>query len=393
MKRILISAVAAGALLGQLSAFEVVNDGEKSLSVFGAAKAVVGYGYNFSQGTAKGSKVVRGANPSEFIYGIQGNSRIGLSFTYGKLFGAALLGAGESTFYGDGVTQTGGKWTPKGGFRQLYAGYDFGDMGKILAGKNEIATSMGGFSSSIFDTESGLQGFGGTSTSTRRFQIAYMLDGFTISVSENDVNNFDKQGGNKSIPRFNVSYDYKADGLVAKVAASYTNASRKATQHIALVTAGAKYNLGDAGYVSGLLTYGLNSQLVGESKVAQPSLTRGFGNVGVSGTGEYEKWSIGGNSNNTHIASVAVEYGTNLTDDLKFIVGGGYQYATHAKKGEKPTDNKVDGQLHSYSAFVQTPYNVGGGFSIIPQVGYLGTTAYKTNTGNVLAEVLFNLVF
>lgn len=379
MKRILISAVAAGALLGQLSAFEVVNDGEKSLSVFGAAKAVVGYGYNFSQSTEKGSKVVRGAYPSEFIYGIQGNSRIGLSFTYGKLFGAALLGAGESTFYGDA--------TNKGGFRQLYAGYDFGDMGKILAGKNEIATSMGGFSSSIFDTESGLQGFGGTSTSTRRFQIAYMLDGFTISVSENDV----ALGalGNKSIPRFNVSYDYKADGLVAKVAASYTNASRKATQHIALVTAGAKYNLGDAGYVSGLLTYGLNSQLVSESKVALPTLSRGFGNVAVSGG---NNTSIGGNSNNTHIASVAVEYGTNLTDDLKFIVGGGYQYATHAKKGDTPTNN-LDGQLHSYSAFVQTPYNVGGGFSIIPQVGYLGTTAYKTNTGNVLAEVLFNLVF
>lgn len=380
MKRILISAVAAGALLGQLSAFEVVNDGEKSLSVFGAAKAVVGYGYNFSQSTEKGNKVVRGAYPSEFIYGIQGNSRIGLSFTYGKLFGAALLGAGESTFWGDSFN--------KGGFRQLYAGYDFGDMGKILAGKNEIATSMGGFSSSIFDTESGLQGFGGTSTSTRRFQIAYMLDGFTISVSENDV----ALGalGNKSIPRFNVSYDYKADGLVAKVAASYTNASRKATQHIALVTAGAKYNLGDAGYVSGLLTYGLNSQLVGESKVALPSLSRGFGNVAVSGGNNTD---IGGNSNNTHIASVAVEYGTNLTDDLKFIVGGGYQYATHAKKGDTPTANGLDGQLHSYSAFVQTPYNVGGGFSIIPQVGYLGTTAYKTNTGNVLAEVLFNLVF
>lgn len=380
MKRILISAVAAGALLGQLSAFEVVNDGEKSLSVFGAAKAVVGYGYNFSQSTEKGSKVVRGAYPSEFIYGIQGNSRIGLSFTYGKLFGAALLGAGESTFYGGGTNS---------GFRQLYAGYDFGDAGKILAGKSELATSMG-FSSSIFDTEAGLQGFGGTSTGTRRFQIAYMLDGLTIQISENDVNNFDKQGGNKSIPRFTIGYDYNADALTAKVVASYTNASRKATQHIALVSAGAKYNLGDAGYVSGLLTYGLNSQLVGESKIALPSLTRGFGNVGVSGTGEYEKFELGGTSNNTHIASVAVEYGTNLTDDLKFIVGGGYQFATNTKKGAGDPDTA---RLHSYSAFVQTPYNVGGGFSIIPQVGYLGTTANKTNTGNVLAEVLFNLVF
>lgn len=385
MKRILISAVAAGALLGQLSAFEVVNDGEKSLSVFGAAKAVVGYGYNFSQ--EKGKKVVRGAKPSEFLYGIQGNSRVGLSFTYGKVFGAALLGAGESTFYGDGVTDNGKKWAPKAGFRQLYAGYDFGDAGKILAGKSELVTSMG-FSSSIFDTEAGLQGFGGTSTGTRRFQIAYMLDGLTIQISENDVNNITGEkalGGNKSIPRFTIGYDYNADALTAKVVASYTNASRKATQHIALVSAGAKYNLGDAGYVSGLLTYGLNSQLVGESKIALPSLTRGFGNLGVSNNTE-----LGGTSNNTHIASVAIEYGTNLTDDLKFIVGGGYQFATNTKKGAGDPDTA---RLHSYSAFVQTPYNVGGGFSIIPQVGYLGTTANKTNTGNVLAEVLFNLVF
>lgn len=378
MKRILISAVAAGALLGQLSAFEVLKDGDKSLSVFGAAKAVVGYGYNFSQ--EQGKKAVRGAYPSEFLYGIQSNSRVGLSFTYGKLFGAALLGAAESTFYNDGKNN-------HGGFRQLYAGYDFGDAGKILAGKSELVTSMG-FSSSIFDTEAGLQGFGGTSTGTRRFQIAYMLDGLTIQVSENDVA---PDGlGNKSIPRFTIGYDYNADGLIAKVAASYTNASRKATQHIALVTAGAKYNLGDAGYVSGLLTYGLNSQLVGESKIVKPSLTRGFGNLGVAGTGEYKYFALNGKSNNTHIASVALEYGTNLTDDLKFIVGGGYQFATNTKKGAGDLNTT---RLHSYSAFVQTPYNVGGGFSIIPQVGYLGTTANKVNTGNVLAEVLFNLVF
>ena len=386
MKKILISAVAAGALLGQLSAFEVLNDGEKSLSVVGFAKAVAGYGYNFSQ--EKGGKVQRGTYPSEFIYGIQGNSRVGLNFTYGKVSGAALLGANERTFLNSPVG-TPEQMAP--GFRQLYARYDFGDAGKILAGKNEIATSMSGFSSSIFDTESGLQGFGGTSTSTRRFQVAYTLNDFTIQVSENDVNNIDTLGGNKSIPRFTIGYDYNADGLTAKVAASYTNASRKATQHIALVTAGAKYELGDAGYVSGLLTYGLNSHLVGESKIVNPSLTRGFGNVGVS----KDATPLGGSSDNTNIVSVALEYGTNLTDDLKFIVGGGYQYATKAKKADKASvgANGNDGQLHSYSAFVQLPYNVGGGFSIIPQVGYLGTTAYKKNIGNVLAEVLFNLAF
>ena len=48
MKRVLISAVAAGALLGQLNAFEVYKDGDKSFGVFGVANALVGYGLNFN---------------------------------------------------------------------------------------------------------------------------------------------------------------------------------------------------------------------------------------------------------------------------------------------------------------------------------------------------------
>lgn len=395
MKRVLISAVAAGALLGQLNAFEVYKDGDKSFGVFGVANALVGYGYNFSKSTDSGAKLVRGDNPSEFIYGIQGNSRIGVNFTVGKVFGAALIGAGESTFYGDGVTVNGTKWTPKAGFRQLYAGYDFGDAGKLLAGKVELITSMGGFSSSIFDTESGLQGFGGTSTSTRRFQIAYSVAGLTVSISENDFSGITDKG-NKSIPRISLGYEYKDGGLRAKVAASYANASRKSKSDAAIVAAGVKYDLGGS-YVSGLINYGFNSDLIGESKIATPSLSRGYGNVGVSGGKDILK----GTATNTNLVGVVLEYGMNLTDDLGLKIGAGYQYATKAKNS---TEAKNGGVLHSYAGFVQLPYKVGGGFSIIPQVGYLGTTQGNsqngttnkttyTNTGNVLAEVLFKIAF
>lgn len=398
MKRVLISAVAAGALLGQLNAFEVYKDGDKSFGVFGVANALVGYGYNFSKSTASGAKLVRGANPSEFIYGIQGNSRIGINFTVGKVFGAALIGAGESTFYGDSVTDNNNKkWTPKAGFRQLYAGYDFGDAGKLLAGKNELITSMGGFSSSIFDIESGLQGFGGTSTSTRRFQIAYSVAGLTVSISENDISDTDTKGGNKSIPRISLGYEYKDGGLRAKVAAAYANASRKTQSDAAIVAAGVKYDLGGS-YVSGLINYGFNSQLLGESKIATPSLSRGYGNVGVSGG---NPTTLSGSATNTNLVGVVLEYGMNLTDDLGFKIGAGYQYATKAKNS---TEAKNGGVLHSYAGFVQLPYKVGGGFSIIPQVGYMGTTQGNstngannkttyTNTGNVLAEVLFKIAF
>lgn len=390
MKRVLISAVAAGALLGQLNAFEVYKDGDKSFGVFGVANALVGYGYNFSKSTASGAKLVRGANPSEFIYGIQGNSRIGVNFTVGKVFGAALIGAVEN-YYGDSGS--------KPGFRQIYAGYDFGDAGKLLAGRNELVTSMGGFSSSIFDTESGLNGFGGTSTSTRRFQIAYSVAGLTVSISENDFNNIAGKG-NKSIPRISLGYEYKDGGLRAKVAASYANASRKTQSDAAIVAAGVKYDLGGS-YVSGLINYGFNSALIGESKIALPSLSRGYGNVGVSNDKVDGKGVLEGKgtAQNTNLVGVVLEYGMNLTDDLGFKIGAGYQYATNAKNS---TEAKSGGVLHSYAGFVQLPYKVGGGFSIIPQVGYLGTTqgtadgnnktTYK-NTGNVLAEVLFKIAF
>ena len=132
MKRVLISAIAAGALLGQLNAFEVYKDGDKSFGVFGTARAMIGYGHNFMLQTGPNEKskwVTTRTNlpeQDEFIYGIQKNSRIGVNFTVGKVFGAALIGAGESTLYGGNETA---------GFRQLYAGYDFGDAGKLLAVK------------------------------------------------------------------------------------------------------------------------------------------------------------------------------------------------------------------------------------------------------------------
>ena len=382
MKRVLISAVAAGALLGQLNAFEVYKDGDKSFGVFGVANALVGYGLNFSNlmnGTTieKNSKKTNG----EFISGIQGNSRIGINFTVGKVFGAALIGVGEKTLRGQSIDT---------GFRQLYAGYDFGDAGKLLAGKNELVTSMGGFSSSIFDTESGLHGFGGVSTSTRRLQIAYSVAGLTFSISENDLSTKSATGQYYEIPRFSVGYEYKDSSIRAKVAAAYAHQRTVTNKNAFFLTAGIKPTFGDS-YVSALLSYGFNAdkfaQNSGDMKIATPSLGKGFGNAGVS-TGNTQ-------TTQTNLVGVVLEYGVNLTDDLGFKIGAGYQYA-HAQN--------VSGDFHSYAGFVQLPYKVGGGFSIIPQVGYLGTTIASTtknnegnyvsqNAGNFLAEVLFKIAF
>ncbi len=374
MKRVLISAIAAGALLGQLGAAEIYKDGDKSFGVFGTARAVLGYGFNSGNG---------GNHQGEFLSGIQTNSRIGINFTVGKLFGAALIGVGESTLLGAGGNT---------GFRQIYAGYDFGDAGKLLAGKNELVTSMGGFSSSIFDTDGGLNGFGGTSTSTRRLQIAYSVAGLTFSISENDSRNATAGGGGYEVPRFSLGYEYKDSSIRAKVVASYayrndraTGNFREGTKNSAFLAAGIRPTFGDQ-YVSALLAYGYNADKIGEMKLGTPTIGTGFQNLGVSATGVNAR-----GVDNTNLAAVALEYGVNLNADLAFKLGLGYQYA-YVK------NDLIN--LHSYSAFVQLPYKVGAGFSIIPQVGYLGLTGQQRakngangNIGDVLAEVQFNLTF
>ena len=390
MKRVLISAIAAGALLGQLNAFEVYKDGDKSFGVFGTARALLGYGLNITNGMYDG-KITKNSTKTngEFISGIQTNSRIGINFTVGKVFGAALIGVGESTLYGAGGNT---------GFRQLYAGYDFGDAGKLLAGKNELITSMGGFSSDTWNTDNGLNGFGGKLSSTRRLQIAYSVAGLTFSISENDFggrtggraitngNTTTVQGKGYEVPRFSLGYEYKDSSIRAKVAASYAyknETGADTAKNAFLVTAGIRPTFGDS-YVAALLTYGYNAEKLGEINIATPKLSAGFQNIGVAS-------SVRG-TNNTNIAALALEYGMNLTNDLALKIGAGYQYAHN--QGDS-------GDIHSYAGFVQLPYKVGAGFNIIPQVGYIGTTeATKAtgkwgvvNTGNFLATVQFALNF
>lgn len=375
MKRILISAVAAGALLGQLNAVEIINDGDKKLDVFGVANAVIGYGANHTTGNS---------GKHAFIYGIQGNSRVGLKFEVGNIFGAALIGAVEKYQHGTAPND-------RPGFRQIYAGYNFGDAGKLLAGRNELITSMG-FSSDIFNAESGLNGFGGVSTSTRRFQVAYSVAGLTVSVSENE-SSYDKA----SIPRISLGYETKSSALEAKVAASYAKLDDK-NWHMGYVVAGVKPKFGTS-YLSAMLSYGLNANVVGEQSLSTATISQGYANWGLNGNANIGQSTTGlnGGKLNTNIATVMLEYGIDLSEAIGLKVGAGYQFA---KVAHKDSDD-----LHAYSAFIQLPvtaykHSSGAAFKIIPQVGYLGTTQ-KTNgdvknttkTGDILAEVLFKLTF
>ncbi len=343
MRKLLISALVAGFSLSQLGAVEVYKVGDKSVSVFGEINVGIGYGntldYPITISNGKSNYSIQDAynkTKHSFMLGIQRDSRVGIGFNVSGLFGEATLGLGSYSIstnivdYGE---------IPY--FRQLYAGYDFGVGGRILAGKTELNTSMGGFISDIANEEDGLWGYGAPRNSIRRFQIRYEIARFSIGISPNDANYpiltypNDLKIKIKAVPRFSLAYEYSSNRLRAKIAGSYTcagscgnNATTYNSQskyvdskHIAYLTAGIKPYFGKS-YLSFVLSYGLNSDLINESKIwYQPYINQnltGYGNLFlnetyyVTTTTNYRKLG----TSDSNIYATALEFGHNFTDKV-----------------------------------------------------------------------------
>lgn len=67
----------------------------------------------------------------------------------------------------------------------------------------------------------------------------------------------------------------------ANAVAGTNGAITNGKKNIVLVTAGVKPTFGDA-YLPAMLTYRMNAQLVGETKVTVATMNRSYGNLGVS---------------------------------------------------------------------------------------------------------------
>lgn len=234
-------------LCAQLGAVEVYKNGDKSVSVVGEINVGIGYGntldYPITISNGKSNYSISEAfskTKNSFMLGIQKDSRVGISFNLSGLFGEATLGLSN---YSIGANISSYAVIPY--FRQLYAGYDFGKGGRILAGQTELNTSMGGFISDIANEEYGLWGYGAPRNSVRRFQVRYEIAGFSMGVSMNDVYNTSPTTSEaiqkRSIPKFSLAYEYSSDRLRAKIAGSYVcaghcnNSSNNATKSIHIV--------------------------------------------------------------------------------------------------------------------------------------------------------------
>ena len=385
MKKVLLTLIA---VLMAVPAFaiEVYNNGEDtSVEIYGTARGYVGYGHS---ATDDGVNVPDNDN---FLYGLQGNSRIGTKFKVGNFAGQVELGANENTL-------TFGQSKVGVGLRQVWGSYTFGNAGTFVAGKTDTPTSMSGFSSDIMDTDGGLKGFGGNSTSNRRFQMAYRVMGLDIAIIEDEmssnaakINGF-TDNANAYIPRLAIAYTYKGANLMAKIGATYSalngqytdvNAAQKwTTVHAFGIVAGVKPTFMDGKlWLAVQARYGMNEDLYGESTTVY-----NMGGFAHSGTFTIP---LGVNSdgtvNNTSRVNVGLELGYKVTEAFSAILGGGYQLTMNEATGFE--------NINSYGAYVQIPYAVSKNFSLIPQISYFGNSQGNWTSNAVLLVMQARFTF
>lgn len=382
MKKVLLTLIA---VLMAVPAFaiEVYNNGENAVDIYGTLRGYIGYGH--------GVDGVSDTTDDNFLYGIQGNSRIGVRLKVGNFSGQVELGAVEATLYGRSNESN----VSNVGLRQAWGAYSFGNAGALLAGKTDTPTAMGGFISDIMDTDGGLNGFGGSTTGSRRFQIQYNVAGLSIALIENDMA-YGRPGvsgytdGGETIPRLGLSYTYKNPSLLVKVAATYSalngtiNApvsdTRWATVHAFGVALGLKPTFMDGKmWLSVLARYGMNEELYGEAKTVYNG-----GLMAHSSIGNYVGVQADGTVDNVQRAAVALELGYNVNDMIAVIVGGGYQHSMI---------DALTYDVGSYAVFLQAPIKISGNFALIPQFTYTGTRLDSDNKDSLVLAMQARITF
>ncbi len=385
MKKVLLTLIA---VLMAVPAFaiEVYNNGENAVDIYGTLRGYIGYGH--------GVDGVSDTTDDNFLYGIQGNSRIGVRLKVGNFSGQVELGAVEATLYGR-PTGSNVSNVSNVGLRQAWGAYSFGNAGALLAGKTDTPTAMGGFISDIMDTDGGLNGFGGSTTGSRRFQIQYNVAGLSIALIENDMAydpgvSYGYTDGGETIPRLGLSYTYKNPSLLVKVAATYSalngtiNApvsdTRWATVHAFGVALGLKPTFMDGKmWLSVLARYGMNEELYGEAKTVYNG-----GLMAHSSIGNYVGVQADGTVDNVQRAAVALELGYNVNDMIAVIVGGGYQHSMI---------DALTYDVGSYAVFLQAPIKISGNFALIPQFTYTGTRLDSDNKDSLVLAMQARITF
>lgn len=366
-QRVLFVSAAVSALIAPMSALEVLKDDDKSLEVYGSVRGYVGFGANMSGATINNVSV---SNPSygSALYGLQGNSRLGVKAKVGNLSAAAEIGLKEDD-----------------SFRQMWGSYTFGSAGSLLFGKTDtpsVAKAL--FASDAADTDQGQAGFGGLRTSNRKLQLSYSIAGFTIALVDDSTSVINARGvQNEAIPRIAASYylqnedktldfqiggAYKYYNLGIRPGQGEGNARFDGFSGSAfhIFTAVKSQMMEKSLYVSGMLHYGMNADLYGEQRT----------NANAGGYSHTQIFN-GSNLRDVHRVGAYVESGYKISDMLSGVLGLGYQLSAATPAGGATNANLM---AHTFMVMAQLPVKLEKSLTITPQVGYYGAL-FDTDTG------------
>lgn len=360
-KLLLVSAVLSAAL-SQMSAYKVVDEDDKVVDVYGSVRGYVGFGATMSGASAtKGGATQSTTNPSygSALYGLQGNSRLGVKAKVGNLSAAAEIGLKEDDY-----------------FRQMWGSYTFGSAGTLLFGKTDtpsVAKAL--FASDAADTDQGQAGFGGLRTSSRKLQLSYSIAGFTIALVDDSTSVVNARGKqNEAIPRIAASYylqneDKTLDFQVGGAYKYYNQGIRPGQGEgserfdgfsgsaFHIFTAVKSQMMEKSLYVSAMAHYGMNADLYGEQRTNTNtggySHTQIFNNVAVS---------------DVHRVGAYVESGYKFSDMVSGVLGLGYQLSL----AQSALAGGNDQMAHTYMVMAQLPVKLEKSLTITPQVGYYG---------------------
>lgn len=370
-------------------AIEVYNNGENSVGIYGHVRGYMGYGMGMNGSSYDYNGTVTTVDPTfghQMFYGVQGNTRIGTNIKVGNFTAQFELGANEKTLV-NGTPNT-------VGLRQAWAAYTFGNGSRLLVGKTDTPTAMSGFNSSIYDTDGGLNGFGGSPTGVRRFQVQYSIAGLTLALIEDDMN-YANSGEALGItgfddtttpytPRAGISYVFQNESLLAKIAATYTavngsylntsNQQAWTNLHAFGIALGVKPTFGNM-WVSVHARYGMNEDLYNEGGTYANTGSFAHQKIGYTASLSTKK---DGSFDNIHRAGAAVEFGMKATEAFTFIIGGGYQ-ATIPEL-EEVTGVEQSNLIHSYAVFLQGQYAFNQNFALVPEIAWFGTVMNDSRT-------------
>ena len=366
-------ALCAALAVPALAEIQVYNNDEKAIKVnlYGALMGYTGGGGITTQQSGDINK------DSQYIAGIQVNSRIGIDTHYDKFMLKLEIGAQEPSM-------TTGATTNMPGIRKFFGQYDFGKGGKLIFGRNDSPTVEGGFNSDFLHQDTGSTGFGSVITGNRDTQLAYSNAGVTLALIQDHY-------VIKEVPRVSIAYQFRNKGAISnfKVGATYkyynsnasggTRPASVGSGHAWNVIAGVKPVFGPVS-LSVFLNYGINGDLYGEQRTSY-------------GTGNFNYGSIS-TGTDTKRGGGFFELSYKANDALSFTLGAGYQLS-YGGNGVLTANNATPAVanefIHSYKVSFQVPYKVSKNFTIVPHIGWYNSYLRKADRqqGGITGVVRF----